>query len=125
MHALLALRLVDQDIGQHIGSIERIRLPMDGDAVKSIAGSLPAGRDAIRDALAVYAPLDRLEQPIAVLQDQLAILERQDLELREEKRLRIFRTETGLKRPRPPRNTRNRSSGSLNSRKGSRGGTES
>jgi len=96
--ATLALPLVDQNLEQHIGQVEQEGLPLDEDALKAIAGSIPFDREAIRQASTVYAPLERLDLPIAVLQDQLAILERQCLELREQKRLRLFRTESGLRR---------------------------
>ena len=96
--ARLALPLVAQDLDRHIGQVERQGLPPDEDAVKAIAGSLTDDRDAIHQALAALAPLERLELPAAEVQDRLAILERQGLELREQRRLRLFRTEEGLKR---------------------------
>jgi hypothetical protein len=96
--ARLALQLVDQNLEQHIAQVAEQGLPLDEDALKSLAGSLPFDRDAIRQALAVYAPLERVELPVAELQDQLVILERQRLELREQKRLRLFRNEAALKR---------------------------
>jgi hypothetical protein len=96
--ARLALALVDQALHDHIAAVESDGLSLDEDALKAIAGSLPVDRDAIRQALAIYAPLERLELPVAELQDRLAILERQGLELREQKRLRLYRNEAGLKR---------------------------
>jgi hypothetical protein len=96
--ARLALPLVSQDLDRHLGQVERQGLPLDEDALKAIAGSLAADRHAIHQALAAYAPLERQELPAAELRDRLAILGRQGLELKEQRRLRLFRTEEGLQR---------------------------
>jgi hypothetical protein len=96
--ALLALPLVAQDLDRHIGQVEGEGLPLDEDALKAIAACVSDDRVAVGEALAAVAPLGRLELPAAELQDRLAILERQGLELREQRRLGLFRTEEGLKR---------------------------
>ena len=66
--------------------------------MKAIGESLPLDPAAIRQALSIQAPLECVELPVAELKDQLAILDRQGLELREQKRLQLFRTDAGFKR---------------------------
>jgi hypothetical protein len=96
--ATFALALVADDLAEHAEDVGRQGLPLDEDALRAIAGSLPASRDAVREAMAAHAPLERLDLPVAELQDRLAILGRQLAEVQEERRLRLFRTEAGLKR---------------------------
>lgn len=96
--ARLALPVVARDLDRHIRQVEQEGLPLDEDALRAIAGSVTVDQDAIHDALAARAPLERLELPAAELQDRLAILERQGLELREQHRLGLFRTDEGLRR---------------------------
>ncbi|HEV8355514.1 MAG TPA: hypothetical protein VGQ17_01980, partial [Gemmatimonadales bacterium] len=96
--AALALPMVNAALGWHIAQIERHGLPPDDDALKAVAENIPFARGTIQRALAIQTPLERFELPVALLKDHLAILERQGLELREEHRLELFRSETGLKR---------------------------
>lgn len=96
--ARLALPIVAQELDRHMGQVERDGLPMDDDGLKAIGVSLTADARAIHQALEACAPLERLELPAVELRDQLAILERQALELREQRRLGLFRTDEGLRR---------------------------
>lgn len=96
--ATLALPLVEAALGRSIKEIEQHGLPLDDDALKAIGESLPLDPAAIRQALSIQAPLECVELPVAELKDQLAILDRQGLELREQKRLQLFRTDAGFKR---------------------------
>ncbi|TFG53021.1 MAG: hypothetical protein E4H37_04385 [Gemmatimonadales bacterium] len=96
--AALALPLVGQALTEHIYEVERSGLPLDEDALRAIAGCLPADRTAISQALLRLAPFERVGLPVAELKDQLVILDRQLFELREEQRIQVFRTDEGLKR---------------------------
>ncbi len=96
--ARLALPLVLATLSRRISDIHRYGLPIDGDALKAIAESIPSNRPAIADALAMLAPLELLASPVAGLVDQLAIVKRQLLELREHQRLGLFKDGTQVHR---------------------------
>jgi len=96
--AVLTLSLVEAALDGHIRRVRDQGVPTEEDALKAIAESLPSNRTTIQEALAILAPLARLQLPVAQLKDQLAILKWQHLELREQQRLGLFRDVAGLRR---------------------------
>jgi hypothetical protein len=96
--AVLALPLVNQAQGRTIRQLEEEGLPLDHDALKAVAENIPSDRTAIADAMRAWGPLDELQSPVHRLTDQLAILRRHHLELREQHRLRLFKEGTTVRR---------------------------
>ena len=96
--ATLALPMVDRALERNIGQIRQNGLPLDDDALKAIRETIPSDRVAIDQALVIQAPLERLQSPVARLRDQLAILKREGLEVREQQRLGLFKSGTQIKR---------------------------
>ncbi len=104
--AALALPLVAQAQEQIIRQLEQDGLPLDLDALRGVAENLPAGRTAIEDAMLAWEPLEDLQSPVHRLTDQLAILRRHHLELREQHRLRLFKNGTTVRRLADPAEAR-------------------
>lgn len=92
--ASLALPLVDQALGYRIEEIRLAGLPMDDDGLKAIGESLPFDRKSVEQALSIQEPLKRLALPITQLTDKLAILKLDCMELREQRRLKLFKVGT-------------------------------
>jgi hypothetical protein len=96
--AAFALPLVESGLTRHVEQVRRAGLPLDQDALRSIGESIPSDRPAIEEALAIQAPIERVEDAVARLQDQLAILRQEELTLKEQRRLGLFQGESRVKR---------------------------
>jgi hypothetical protein len=96
--AMLALPMVDMDLGIHIEQVRDAGLPHDDDALVGMGESLPDDGEAISKAMSLRQPLTQLGLPGALLNDRLAILNQQLSQLREDKRIGLFWSDAGLKR---------------------------
>ena len=94
----LALPMVIQTQERHLADIRRAGLPLSEDGLKAIGECLPAELGTMARTLELQAPLARLGLPAARLRDQLVLLERRELELREQYRLGLYRSEAGIRR---------------------------
>ena len=92
--ARLAVPLVHAAASRRIAEIRRYGLPSESDALKAIGESILSGRPAIAEALTIVAPLEQLDAPLSQAADQLVILKRQLLELREQQRLGLYKSGT-------------------------------
>jgi hypothetical protein len=90
----MVLPMVKENIERKIIEIKKERLPLDEDALKDIAECIPSGRTTIYQALLIQSPLKTLGQSVAKLKDQLEILQREYLDLRELQRLGLIREGT-------------------------------
>jgi len=89
--AALALPLVQDALQRSIGQIQQHGLPMDEDALRGIRETLPADLVTIDRALRIQSPLEHFHQPVAQLQDRVAILKREAAETGERQRLGLFK----------------------------------
>lgn len=96
--ARLSLPLVERAVSGHIDRMQSGGLPSERDALRDIGECLAADRTAIQQAVAAVEPLEHLDQPVARLQDQLAILTQAAAELREQQRLGVYQTGARLRR---------------------------
>jgi hypothetical protein len=89
--APLALTLVDRALERNLDRLAQSGLPLEYDALKAMQETIASGRPAIEHALAIEAPLEQLQLPVAQLEDRRAILTKEALELRDHQRLRLVR----------------------------------
>lgn len=93
----MVLPLIKETLGRKIMQISEGHLPLEEDALKDIAECIPFDRSTIRQALLVQAPLKALQVSASKLKDQREILQRDLLDLREQKRLGLFRVGDKIK----------------------------
>jgi hypothetical protein len=96
--AHFSLGMVIDDIDAHVEEIARVGLPSGRDALRGIAECVPNDLGAIGEALRLQEPLEHLELPVAALRDRLAILHAELVDLREQKRLGLFRDGATVRR---------------------------
>jgi hypothetical protein len=87
----MVLPMVKEMIAYKLEQIRQRGLPLEEDALKDIAEGIPFEGGRIQQALAVQAPLKVLQSAFASLKDQLEILQREQVDLREQQRLELFR----------------------------------
>ncbi len=93
----MVLPMVKENIERKIIQIVQERLPLEEDALKDIAECIPFDRTTIHRTFLIQSPLKSLELSFTKLKDQLEILQRELLDLRELKRLGLFRDGTKIK----------------------------
>jgi hypothetical protein len=96
--AELALPLVKGGLRRRIAEIRGEGLPVDEDAIRALAEGLPSEGSSVDRAAEVLRPLAELREPAARLRDRLTILEREQFDLSEQRRLRLFKTGTTIRR---------------------------
>lgn len=93
----MVLPMVVETIESKIEQIRREQLPLNEDALKDIGECIPFDRKTIDQALMVHSPLKSLHLSVSKLKDQLEILHSELLDLREQRRLGLFKKETKVK----------------------------
>jgi len=93
----MVLPMVERTLEHTIEEIRCERLPLEEDALKSIAECIPFDRTTIHQALLIQSPLKGLELSVAKLKDQLEILHHAYLDLREQQRMGFFNDGTKVK----------------------------
>ena len=83
----MVLPMVRESLKRKIVQIRQEQLPLDEDALKDIAECVPFDKTTIHQALLIQSPLKNLQWSVSNLKDQLEILQREFLDLREQQRL--------------------------------------
>ena len=94
----MVLPMVMETIRRKIDQIRNEELPMEEDALKDIGDCLPSDKTSIHQALLVLAPLKEREYSVSKLNDQVEIIQKVLVDLREQQRLGLFNIKTGVKR---------------------------
>ncbi len=95
--AFMVLPMIKEALDRKIDLIRKEQLPLDDDALKDIAESIPFDRTTIHQALWIQSPLKSLQLSVSKLKDQLEILNNELLDLHEQKRLGLFKEGTKVK----------------------------
>ena len=93
----MVLPMLMETIKRKIEQIRSGQLPMDEDALKDIGDYLPTDKTSVNKALKVIAPLLERQHAAARLNDQVDILQKALVDLREQQRLGLFRNDSGVK----------------------------
>lgn len=83
----MILPIVEESLKFKIIQIRQEQLPLEEDALKDIAESVPFDRATIHQALLIQSPLKSLQLSVSKLKDQLEILNSEFLDLHEQQRL--------------------------------------
>ena len=89
--AALTLPMIRERLEQKIMLIRRKRLPEDEDALKDIGEYIPSHKKSVYRAMQIRSPLRGIQESIASLRDQLGILRGELIDLREQRRLGLYR----------------------------------
>jgi hypothetical protein len=89
--------MVKETLDRKIAQIQQEQLPLEEDALRDIEECIPFDRTTIHQALAIQSPLKSLQLSVSKLKDQLEILQSELLDLRELKRLGLFKEGTEVK----------------------------
>ena len=92
--SFMVLPMVKKNIERKIIQIKHNHLPLEEDALKDIAECIPFDRTTIHQALLIQSPLKTVELAVTKLKDHLEITQRELLDLRELKRLGLFKEGT-------------------------------
>lgn len=93
----MVLPMIKETLERKTMQIRQGHLPLEEDALKDIAECVPYDRSTIHQALLIQAPLKALQESASKLKDQLEILQLDLLDLREQKRLGLFRLGSKVK----------------------------
>jgi len=93
----MVLPMIKEALARKIVQIRQAQLPLEEDALKDIAECVPFDRTTIHQAILMLSPLKTLQWSVSKLKDQLEILQRELLDLREQQRLGLFKEGTTVK----------------------------
>ncbi len=93
----MVLPMLIENLETKIQQITTRHLPLDEDALKDIAETLPSDKKTIYEAIAILAPLNELQLALSRLEDRLEILNSEMVDLEEQLRLGLFRQGTEVK----------------------------
>jgi len=93
----MVLPMLSENLERKIIQIRQDQLPMEEDALKDIAEWIPFDKPAIHQALLSLFPLKSLHMSVSKSKDELEILQTELLDLREQKRLGLFRNGNTVK----------------------------
>jgi len=96
--AFMVLPMIKENVERKIQHIEKEGLPLVEDAMKDIAECIPFDMASIFKAIFILSPLKMLQLSHVKLQDQLEILQRELLEIREQQRLGFFKVGAVVKK---------------------------
>ena len=89
--------MIKRNLERKIEQVKQYQLPLEEDALKDLGECIPFDRTTIHQALLIQLPLKNLQLSTAKLKDQLEILQRELLDLREQQRLGFFSDGTKVK----------------------------
>ena len=89
--------MIKRNLERKIEQVKQYQLPLEEDALKDLGECIPFDRTTIHQALLIQLPLKNLQLSTAKLKDQLEILQRELLDLREQQRLGFFSEGTKVK----------------------------
>ncbi|GAB5522534.1 MAG: hypothetical protein Roseis2KO_04060 [Roseivirga sp.] len=93
----MILPMLIENLATKTQQITNGHLPLDEDALKDIAETLPSDKKTIHEAIAILAPLNELQLSLSRLEDRLEILSSEMVDLEEQLRLGLFRQGTEVK----------------------------
>ena len=93
----MILPMIKNNLERKIEQVQQGQLPLEEDALKDIGECIPFDKTTIHQALLIQLPLRNLQLSNSKLKDQLEILQRELLDLREQQRLGFFREGTRVK----------------------------
>lgn len=87
----MVLPMIKENIRSKINQIQHEGLPLEADALKGFSECIPFDKRTIHEALQIQSPLKTLEDSASRLKDQLDIIQREEMDLRELLRLSLFK----------------------------------
>jgi hypothetical protein len=87
----MTLPMIKNNLERKIEQVRQYHLPLEEDALKDISECIPFDRTTIHQALLIQLPLRSLQLSNSKLKDQLEILQKDLLDLREQQRLGFFK----------------------------------
>lgn len=93
----MVLPMLSESLERKTNQIRQDQLPLEEDALKDIAECIPFDKPTIHQALLIQSPLKSLHLSVSKSKDQLEILQTELLDLREQKRLGLFRNDNKVK----------------------------
>lgn len=95
--AFMTLPMIKDNLERKLAQIRHEGLPLEEDGLKDIGECLPFDKRTIQRALVIQSPLKEQQESVSGLKDQVEILERELVDLREIQRLGLFKAGTQVK----------------------------
>lgn len=95
--AFMVFPMILETISRKIIQIRQTQLPLEEDALKDIGECVPSDKTTIQQAIALLLPLQQMAASVSALKDRREILQSELLDVKEQHRLGLFRTETAVK----------------------------
>lgn len=86
----MVLPMVKEALERKMVQIRQEQLPLDEDALKDIAECIPSDKTTIHQAILILSPMKMLQGAVSKHKDQLEMLQRALLDLKEQQRLGYF-----------------------------------
>lgn len=93
----MVLPMVKEALERKMVQIRQEQLPLDEDALKDIAECIPSDKTTIQQAVLTLSPLKALHGAVSKCKDQLEMIQRALLDLKEQQRLGYFRDGSRVK----------------------------